>query len=49
MQEIRKLFLDEHFKKIGFVDGFKYIFTKTGKIVSNITIEKFVSTGVLYV
>ena len=45
MDEIRKLFISEHFVKVGFVYGTRYISKKNGEIVSYEEVKKFIENG----
>jgi len=45
MAEIRRLFVSEHFKQIGFVDGLKWVRRSNGNIVEYETILHFIQTG----
>ena len=48
MSEIRKLFVSEHFKQIGFVDGMKWIRKDSGEIVKHEDVLNYIERGVLH-
>ena len=47
MAEIRKLFVSEHFKKIGFIDGMKWVRRDSGKIVKHEDVLNYIEKGEL--
>ena len=47
MSEIRKLFIKEHFRQIGYIDGMKLIRVSNGKQVPQSVIDYFIETGEL--
>jgi len=47
MAEIRKLFISEHFKEIGFIYGMRWIRKDSGKVVSYTDILNYIEKGEL--
>ena len=47
MKKIRELFITEHFKQVGYIDGMKCIRVSTGKRVPQSAVNYFIETGVL--
>ena len=45
MKQIRELFITEHFKHIGFIDGMKWILVSTGEVVPQSVVDYFIETG----
>ncbi|MEA1892671.1 MAG: hypothetical protein U9N33_08175 [Campylobacterota bacterium] len=47
MEEIRKLLVAEHFSRVGFIFGMRWVSKKTGAIVTNSYVVNYIKTGVL--
>jgi len=45
MKKIRELFITEHFKQVGYIDGMKWIRVSTGKVVPQNVVDYFIETG----
>jgi len=42
LEDIRKMFLGEHFMKVGFIYGMRWVDRKSGVVVSEEVIENFI-------